>query len=160
MFLPTCATCHMSGLNGLKVTHDTSERLSWRLADPVSRQRPNYAQAQAAMKEVCTQCHTQPLVDRIYDEAEKVVEDTNKKVKAATAIVDALRKDHILTKPFEQPIDFLYFDLWHYDGRTAKHGAFMGGQDFTHWHGAYPLLKHTVELKAMAEELRRNHARK
>lgn len=25
MFIPTCATCHMSGLNGLKVTHDPTE---------------------------------------------------------------------------------------------------------------------------------------
>ena len=30
-------------------------------------------------------------------------------------------------QPFAQPIDFVYFDLWHYYGRTAKHGAFMGG---------------------------------
>jgi hypothetical protein len=34
MFIPTCATCHMSGLNGLKVTHDTTERLSYNLAAP------------------------------------------------------------------------------------------------------------------------------
>ena len=58
MFIPTCATCHMSGLNGLKVTHDTSERLSYWLVAEVSEKRPNYAQAQAAMKEVCAQCHT------------------------------------------------------------------------------------------------------
>ena len=161
MFIPTCATCHMSGLNGLKATHDTSERLSYWLADPVSKRRPNYAQAQAAMKEVCTQCHTRPVVERVYAEAEKVVEDTNAKVKAATDIMTALKKDGILTtKPFARPIDFLYFDLWHYDGRTAKHGAFMGGQDYAHWHGSYPLLKHTVELKAKADELRRNHGRK
>lgn len=64
-----------------------------------------------------------------------------------------------LSKPFEQPIDFKYFDLWHYYGRTAKHGAFMGSADFTQWHGNYPLLQSTVEIKAMAEELRRNHAR-
>ena len=30
MFVPTCATCHMSGLNGAKVTHDPSDRLSFR----------------------------------------------------------------------------------------------------------------------------------
>ena len=29
MFVPTCATCHMSGINGQKVTHDPSERLSY-----------------------------------------------------------------------------------------------------------------------------------
>ena len=31
MFVPTCATCHMSGNNGLIVTSDPSERLSYKL---------------------------------------------------------------------------------------------------------------------------------
>ncbi len=66
MFVPTCATCHMSGINGLKVTHNPSERLSWYLAAAVSTHRPNYLQAQVNMKQVCTQCHTQALVDRVY----------------------------------------------------------------------------------------------
>jgi hypothetical protein len=51
MFIPTCATCHMSGLNGLKVTHDPTERLSFYLADPVTQKRPNYARAQVNMKQ-------------------------------------------------------------------------------------------------------------
>jgi hydroxylamine dehydrogenase len=42
MFVPTCATCHMSGINGLKVTHDPSDRLGWYLANAVSEKRPNY----------------------------------------------------------------------------------------------------------------------
>ncbi len=161
MFVPTCATCHMSGLNNLKVTHDPGERLSYWLADPVSKKRPNYAQAQASMKEVCLQCHTQPVVQRVYDEAEKVVETTNEKVKAASDILEGLRKEGLLGKqPFTKPIDFTYFDLWHYYGRTAKHGAFMGGADFVQWHGNYPMLQHTVEIKAQAAELRRGHGKK
>jgi hypothetical protein len=159
MFVPTCATCHMSGINGLKVTHDTSERLSFWLADAVSQKRPNYALAQANMQEVCLQCHTRQIVDRIYQEAEQVVEATNEKVEAAREIIDGLRRDGVLTsKPFTHAIDFKYFDLWHYYGRTAKHGAFMGGADFVQWHGNYPILSHTVEMKAMAEELRKEHA--
>jgi hypothetical protein len=160
MFVPTCATCHMSGLNNLKVTHDTTERLSYTLFAEVSEKRPNYAMAQVTMKEVCVQCHASPLVDRIYAEAEQVVADTNQKVKTVADLMKALRKDGVLTTPpFSQPIDFKYFDLWHYDGRTAKHGAFMGGQDFAHWHGAYPLLQHGIEIKAMAEEMRRAHGK-
>ena len=58
------------------------------------------------------------------------------------------------------PIDFTYFNLWHYDGRTSKHGAFMGGADFVQWHGNYELLSKTVELQHEADELRREHARK
>jgi len=158
MFVPTCATCHMSGINGLKMTHDPSERLSYYLADAISKQRPNYLQAQNNMKQVCSQCHTSTLVNRVYDQAEKVLADTNTKVQAAKDIVDGLRKDNLLTgPPFSNPIDFTYFDLWHYDGRTSKHGAFMGGADFVQWHGNYPILNKTVELKTLAEELRKGH---
>jgi hypothetical protein len=160
MFVPTCATCHLSGLNGLKVTHDPSERLSYYLADPLSKQRPNYALAQANMKQVCSQCHASSLVSRVYDEAEKVVADTNTKVQAGKDIVDGLRSEGLLTgAPFSNTIDFIYFDLWHYDGRTSKHGAFMGGADFVQWHGNYPMLYKTVELRSLAEQMRSGHGK-
>lgn len=156
MFIPTCATCHLSGLNGLKVTHDPSERLSYYLADAVTNKRPNYAMAQASMKQVCNQCHTRPLIDRIYQQAEQVVSSTNDRVHSALEIVNGLRKEGVLVgKPFQNPIDFVYFDFWHYDGRTAKHGAFMGGADFVQWHGNYPMLRKLVDLRAMADDLRR-----
>jgi len=158
MFIPTCATCHMSGINGLGVTHDPSERLSYYLANAISDKRPNYAAAQAKMKQVCLQCHTPATVDRVYTQAEQAVQNTNARVKAAQDVMAGLKKDGLLNgPPFSQPIDFLYFDLWHYDGRTSKHGAFMGGADFVQWHGNYPMLQKTVELNAMAAELRRQH---
>ncbi len=160
MFIPTCATCHMSGINGLGVTHDPSERLSYYLANAITDKRPNYAAAQAKMKQVCSQCHTPGLIDRVYSQADQVVQSTNQRVQNAQEIVNGLRKDGVLTgHPFSQPIDFVYFNLWHYDGRTSKHGAFMGGADFIQWHGNYPMLEKTVALKAMAEELRRQHGR-
>lgn len=159
MFVPTCATCHMSGLNGRGVTHDTSERLSYQLFAEVSEKRPNALAAQEAMKGICTQCHTPSTVERVYVAAEAVVQSTNEKVLKAKAIMDGLKADGLLTGgPFDQPIEFEYFDLWHYYGRTSKHGAFMGGADFVQWHGNYPILQHLVELQAAADELRRKHA--
>jgi hydroxylamine dehydrogenase len=156
MFVPTCATCHMSGLNGQKVTHDPSERLSWYLADAISKPRPNHDRARAEMKTICLQCHTKPLVERVYTQADAVVASTNQRVQEAANLVADLRKEGALTTPpFTQPIDFLYFDLWHYDGRTSKHGAFMGGADFVQWHGNYPMVAKMVELRAQAAELRR-----
>jgi hypothetical protein len=161
MFVPTCATCHMSGINGQKVTHDPSDRLSYYLAEPITKPRPNHDRAQTAMKLVCVQCHTTPLIERVYAEAETVVAATNQKVQTAADIMAALRKDGVLTgAAFTTPIDFVYFDLWHYDGRTSKHGAFMGGADFVQWHGNYPMLARTVEIRAQAEELRRLHGKR
>jgi hydroxylamine dehydrogenase len=88
------------------------------------------------------------------------VASTNDKVQAAKSIVEGLRKEGMLKgRPFENPIEFTYFDLWHYYGRTSKHGAFMGGADFIQWHGNYPILKHSAEIRSAAEEMRRNHAR-
>jgi hypothetical protein len=155
MFVPTCATCHMSGINGMAVTHDPSDRLSYYLADEITNKRPNYNKAQAAMKQVCQQCHTPSLVNRVYTEAEAVVASTNAQVRHAKSIMADLRAQGLLAGPaFSHPIDFVYFDLWHYDGRTSKHGAFMGGADFVQWHGNYPMLAKTVELQSMADELK------
>ena len=80
--------------------------------------------------------------------------DTNEKVSAAKALdgrpAQRRRADRASVSRIRSTL--LYFDLWHYDGRTAKHGAFMGGADFVQWHGNYPMLRKTVELKAMAAE--------
>jgi hydroxylamine dehydrogenase len=112
------------------------------------------------MKQVCSQCHTPAVIDRIYGQAEQVVQNTNEPVRTAQDLVNGLRKDGVLSgAPFFHPIDFVYFDLWHYDGRTSKHGAFMGGADFVQWHGNYPMLQKTVELQSMAAEPRREHGR-
>ena len=158
LWVPTCATCHMSGINGNKVTHDTSERLSYYLADPITKKRPNFTMAQANMKEICNQCHSAGVINRVYTQAEQVVSVTNDRVISAKAIIDGLRGDNVLTgKPFTNQIDFVYFDFWHYDARTAKHGAFMGGADFVQWHGNYPMLAKTVELQDLATQMRQAH---
>ncbi len=160
MPVPTCATCHLSGLDGLDVTHDTTTRLSYWLFAAVSEKRPTYQQAQDAMKETCLKCHARSHVETYYQEAEEVVTDTNQKIAEAQALMTQLRTEGLLTEePFDEPIEFLFFDLWHYYGRTAKHGAFMGGADFVQWHGNYELLRKTTEMKNIAAELRAKAAK-
>ncbi len=64
-------------------------------------------------------------------------------VKQAGGLTDA---------PFDQPVDFSYFELWHHWGRTAKFGAWMQGPDYTQWHGAYEILKSLSELNSTLKE--------
>jgi len=155
MPVPTCATCHMSGLEGMNVTHDVTERLSWWLFAPVSKKRPNYNLGQEAMKNICLKCHAKTQIEKFYREAEVVVHSTNEKVQKSLDLMASLRKEGLLTpEPFDEPIEFLAFDLWHYFGRTAKHGAFMGGADFVQWHGNYELLLKMVEMEELAKKLR------
>ncbi len=161
MSVPTCATCHMSGLNGMNVTHDVTERLSWYLFEAVSTPRPGFAQARARMQQMCGNCHASDQVKSFYAQGDSVVAATNKKVAASIALMDSLKAEKLLTAaPFDQQIDFVAFDLWHYYGRTTKHGAFMGGADYTQWHGNYELVAKSVELRQMAEELRAAHRRR
>ncbi len=88
----------------MNVTHDPSERLSYHLFAEASEKRPQYARAQAAMKDACRNCHTQPLIDRVYIEAEQVLARTSQKVQEAQSIIEGLRKDGVLSgKPFEKP---------------------------------------------------------
>jgi hypothetical protein len=67
-----------------------------------------------------------------------------------------------LLKPvgFGNELDFIWFELWHHEGRRARHGASMMGPDFTHWHGMYEVAKHfysefVPELEALIEKGRR-----
>jgi hypothetical protein len=160
MFVPTCATCHMSGLNGRGVTHDPSERLSYYLFSEVSTPRQNATRAQAAMKDICEQCHTPSTIERVFNEASAIVAATNEKVLSAKNIMAGLYADGIIpTNSYSLPIQLKYFDLWHYYGRTAKHAAFMGGADFVQWHGNYPIYQHLVEIKDEAQRLRSEHSK-
>jgi len=151
MPVPTCATCHMSGLEAQNVTHDMSERLSWYLFAEISTKRPNYSMGQANMKEVCLSCHTKPRIDLFFTEAEQQLAATNEVVAQAKTIMDNLHASGKLTpKPFDEPLEYTYFNMWHYDGRTSKHGAFMGGADFVQWHGNYELVSKLTEIQHAA----------
>jgi hypothetical protein len=46
---------------------------------------------------------------------------------------------------FSNPIDLFNFDFWHYDVRTSKHGAFMGGSDFVQWLATIPFSRRPFE---------------
>jgi hypothetical protein len=145
---PTCATCHMSGLEGEASTHDVGERLSYYLADPVSKKRPNFETKRRAMQVLCLKCHSSSHVDAFYASADKVLESTNEKFIEIKKLMDELYDKGLLTKkPFDESIEFAYYELWHHHGRTAKHGAYMGGADFVQWHGFYEIEKLTHEIR-------------
>ena len=128
MPIPTCATCHMSGLDGLKVTHDTMERLSYWLFAAVSERRPGYLSGQTEMQEICLKCHASTNVNRFYAEAEAMVSATNDVVRETQELMADLRSEGLLTpEPFDEAIEFLHFDflalLWGARPSTARSWA-------------------------------------
>ncbi len=151
---PTCATCHFSGFGASGTTHDVGDRLSWYLFGTVSDRRPAYQDNKTRMQAVCLECHNKNFVDDFYARADQGTDAVNLKVKSGDTIMAPLTAAKLLTdKPFDQPIEFEYFELWHHWGRTAKFGMWMQGPDYTQWHGAYEMEKALVNLKDMADQL-------
>ena len=56
--------------------------------------------------------------------------------------MDKLTEAKKLTdQPFDAKIKWVYYELWHHEGRRARHGAAMSGPDYTWWHGMYEVAK-------------------
>jgi hypothetical protein len=100
------------------------------------------------MKGACLNCHNDTYVDNFYKQYDDLVTLYNDKfAKPAKAMMDELKADGVLKKeaPFELSVQWVYYELWHHEGRRARHGASMMGPDYTHWHGMYEVSKHFYE---------------
>jgi hydroxylamine dehydrogenase len=146
----TCAICHMSGFGASGTTHDVGERLTWYLFAPISERRPSWQDNRTRMQNVCRECHNPNFIEAFYADADTATEAVNAWVDESDQIVAPLKAQGLLTDaPFDEPIDFVYFELWHHWGRTAKFGAWMQGPDYTQWHGAYEVLSDLADLREM-----------
>ena len=152
---PTCATCHMSETKTQPVTHDVGMRISWNNR-PIVSVRPEvsdakmnlpgkdvpWMQRRANMKDVCSNCHQKTWIDNFYVQYDGLVDLYNNKfAKPGLALYAATAPLRNPVK-FSNPIDFTWFEIWHHEGRRARHGASMMGPDYTHWHGTYDVAKH------------------
>ena len=171
---PTCATCHMSATKDQPVTHDIGLRISWNNR-PVVSIRPEVSDAKMNlpgqdipwqvrrqnMKDVCNNCHSSGWTDNFYIQYDSLIELYNEKYAKPGAALYELAKPLIKPVKFGNKIDFIWFELWHHEGRRARHGASMMGPDYTHWHGTYDLAKHFYseyipELEELVEKGRRS----
>lgn len=153
---PTCATCHMSATSNQEVTHDVGDRISFTLRPAISIKLENWEKRRNAMKDVCSNCHATGWVDNFYVQYEGTIDLYNEKfAKPAKAIMDQLYAARKLTKtPFDERIEWVYYELWHHEGRRARMGTAMMGPDYTQWHGFYEVAKHFyTEFIPEAEQL-------
>lgn len=166
---PTCATCHMSATKTKAVTHDVGMRISWNNR-PEFSVRPEVSDAKmglpgkdvpwtvrrANMVEVCTSCHNKNFVDAFYAQYDGLIQLYHEKFAGpGMALYEAASP--LLGKPkFSNKLDFVWFEIWHHEGRRARHGASMMGPDYTHWHGTYEVARnfyseYIPELRELAE---------
>ncbi len=121
------------------------------------------------MQTVCTQCHQKSFVEGAYKQFDEVVHLYNDKfAKPARTIIQELKdRGKISKEDFDDPIEWTWWELWHHEGRRARHGAAMQGPDYAWWHGLYEVSKHFYEKfipqlkktagKELAEKLLEEH---
>lgn len=169
---PTCATCHMSATKSEAVTHDVGLRISWNNRPAVSI-RPEAADAKmglpgkdvpwekrrANMTAVCSACHNAQYIDNFYKQYDGLIEEyTNKFAKPGLELM-AAAKPLLQPAEFSNELDWTWYELWHHEGRRARHGASMMGPDYTHWHGTYEVAKRFyTELVPQLEKLAESQA--
>ncbi len=168
---PTCTTCHMSSTPHQGVTHDVGMRISWNNR-PVFSIRPEVSDKKMGlpgqniswqtrrqnMIDVCLKCHNQNFVDGFYAQYDALIELYHEKFASPGQELMNLAKPLLREPQFSNKLDFIWFELWHHEGRRARHGASMMGPDYTHWHGTYEVAKHFYsELIPELQELAERH---
>jgi len=167
---PTCATCHMSATRNQEVTHDVGTRISWNNKPPISL-RPEVVDAKMGlpgadlgweerrddMKDVCSSCHTDPYVENFYTQYDAMIELYNTKFAKPGLSLVKLAKPLLRPAKFSNKLDWVWFELWHHEGRRARMGTSMMAPDYTHWLGTYWVaqsfyIKLIPELERLAKE--------
>lgn len=169
---PTCATCHMSAAKGLPLTHDIGLRISWNNRPAVSV-RPEVSDAKMNlpgkdipwqtrrknMRKVCVSCHSRSFAANFYDQYDALIDLYHQKYAKPGLELMKLAAPLLSPVQFTNKIDFVWFELWHHEGRRARHGASMMGPDITHWHGTYEIARNfymefVPEIKHLVAEHR------
>jgi hydroxylamine dehydrogenase len=167
---PTCSTCHMSATKKQPVTHNVGLRISWNNR-PILSVRPEindkkwglasgdigWEQRRNNMKDVCLNCHNTNFVDGFYKQYDGLIDLYHDKFASPGKELMKLATPLLRPAKFSNKLDFTWFELWHHEGRRARHGASMMGPDITHWHGTYEIARNFYtefipELRELAEK--------
>ncbi len=91
------------------------------------------------MSTVCLECHSKTMTEGFMQQFDNVVELYNSKFgEPAAAIMTGLYEAGLLTPlPFDEPLEFTYWELWHDEGARARHGASMMSANHAWWEGMY-----------------------
>jgi nitrate/TMAO reductase-like tetraheme cytochrome c subunit len=152
---PACVTCHMSATRTQPVTHDVGLRISWNNR-PALSVRTDEADAKMGlpgkeapwqvrrknMQDVCLNCHAQGWVDGFYVQYDALIDLYQEKfARPGLELYNLAKPLRPVPEEFANKLDWVWYELWHHEGRRARHGASMMAPDYTHWHGTYEVAK-------------------
>ena len=158
---PTCATCHMSGIGELTVTHNPAERLKWDLMHKKSVIRSGAmgdgTKGASEMKKVCVNCHSESH----WKAQRKTLDDSvalyNEYWDRAVKMKADLKAKGLLgSDPWSDGFQELMYYLWHHCGRRARMGAAMNAPDYAHWHGFFQVMQVFKDMQAIHDYRMKN----
>jgi len=134
-------------------THDVGARLKWEIQGKFviyQSSNPNLAEGgfvpnrelaeanRERMIAVCTLCHSSQWVEEYFEWYESTLVDYNITAKFAAELLDQAYEEGLAdkTNPIDEFPEWMWYLIWHHDGRRWRMGASMMGPDYTHWHGA------------------------
>ncbi|MEK7710371.1 MAG: multiheme c-type cytochrome [Planctomycetota bacterium] len=127
------------------------------------------------MLKTCNQCHSANFAKAELAKGDKMIQETDRLLAEAIRIIADLYKDGVLRKPDNYAYafpDLLTFHdaptpveqrlfVMHLEHRMrAFQGTFHANPDYALWYGWSEMRRDLTEIKAMAEELRKNHKSK
>jgi hypothetical protein len=112
------------------------------------------------MRDVCSACHGKRFVEGHFYQFDATVKLYNDKfAKPALEIMNLARKNKVMKNKagFSNKLEWIFWELWHHEGRRARHGVAMMGPDYTWWHGMYEVAQHFY-FKLIPEARKYNNA--
>lgn len=108
---------------------------------------------EAALKKVCSPCHSQGWVDGHFRRLHATVDETNAQTKAATLIVQQAWKEGLASGPgrgslFDEGIERSWVEQWLFYANSTRFAAAMAGADYgTFANGRWWLTKNLRQMQ-------------
>jgi hypothetical protein len=116
------------------------------------------------MLKVCSQCHSTSWAEGDLKKSDALIDVYNAVVLAIKQKYYEPIKEEGLDEDIkfngQSAVDTLWHEIWHHEGRIWRMGAFMQGQDWQHWEGAYEVADDGAKMADWLDMLRTREATK
>jgi len=141
-------------------------------ADVARLTQEDWQKERNKMMKTCNQCHSVNFAKKELEKGDQMIKEADRLMADAIRIVAALYKDGILTKqkvyayPFPDlltfhdastPIEQKLFVMFLKHRMRAFQGTFHANPDYALWYGWSAMQMDLTEIRALAEEIRKNH---
>ena len=102
-----------------------------------------WEQRRMNMQEVCKSCHGVNQIQNFYKQYDELIGLYNEKfAKPGRKLIDMLKQDDIWENSgFQHELGFIWFELWHHEGRRARMAVAMHAPNYTFWQGMYEVAR-------------------